>query len=430
MYQGKFDKIYSGMNHDRNNNRPGAGLFLPIIIIVLYLQIELWIPYGPYLVSGVLAALLRPATKSEYLAVAALVLLGTLSVSLSDLPGATSQEVLGRIRSLGIYFLSIMAGFGTYLVARERDVEKLHRFFKLLSLIIFSGALLENLGLIRDLSNSFRSYVFTSEILYVNDLRDIQQYGFIRPKLFTSEPSHLAKFLGLFLYLAALTAKSRSPLNMLTLIAILSMFAVQSAALLPGALMTIIHPFLFARNKYPRLFSSMLMLLVVAVSAAFIIGPEAVGRLGLDGTALEPSAYLRLVRPMQVAYHVLQERPLFGSGLGAEASLHNFIIAALSADNVPWFVRNQSVGSFVFGNIHFALILQFGVLGTLLFIVLLSRLVGRLAGDHRTQFFLFFVLYGATVGSVNTPILWGPVFLVLATLRASEASITAQPEMD
>ena len=100
-----------------------------------------------------------------------------------------------------IYSSSVALLF--FINVRKWEPELVSKLFLGFAIFILIGTMLEVYSLFKDLSDDFRHWVFRRGI-YEADLRDLALYGQIRPKLFTSEPSHVAKFyiLSLFVWFA------------------------------------------------------------------------------------------------------------------------------------------------------------------------------------------------------------------------------------
>jgi len=114
-----------------------------------------------------------------------------------------SEVFFERFKGLVHLIYSSSIGLLFFINMRKWKPELVSKLFMGFVLFILVGAMLEVYTPFKYLSDEFRHWGFRSG-LYEADLRDIFTYGQIRPKLFTSEPSHVAKFyiLSLFVWFA------------------------------------------------------------------------------------------------------------------------------------------------------------------------------------------------------------------------------------
>ena len=114
-----------------------------------------------------------------------------LTVSL--VAGGSGGEMFGyRLSS----WLQIIAALGcAHILLCAMDYrETVRKTLFLWLMFITVGVILETVfPPIRDLSETFRQIIFDGRFIYDYDGRDLLQYGFVRPKLFTQEPSHISK---------------------------------------------------------------------------------------------------------------------------------------------------------------------------------------------------------------------------------------------
>ena len=121
-----------------------------------------------------------------------------------------SEYFYERIKGFLQLFYSIIISLIFYLNIRKWEPRTICYLFLAFVILILFGTFLELFTDFKDVSDDFRENVFKGN-LYDADLRDIYFYGMIRPKLFTEEPSHVAKFyiLCLFVWFSLSEAKYR-----------------------------------------------------------------------------------------------------------------------------------------------------------------------------------------------------------------------------
>ena len=115
-----------------------------------------------------------------------------------------------RAKSLMLLTYSISMAYGAYLELIQWRRGTAARVFLVASVLILVGCFLEIYTPLKDISDSFRQFAFLERRVYVADVRDIRLFGVVRPKLFTSEPSHVAKFFLLSITIWLILEKSRS----------------------------------------------------------------------------------------------------------------------------------------------------------------------------------------------------------------------------
>ena len=103
------------------------------------------------------------------------------------------------LNSIAQLFVSILIGFYFFQLLKSFKTPHLYRICLSVVIITLIGCFFEILGLpIKSFSDWFRSkFLFSSA---TENLRDVVHYGFARPYFFTTEPSHVAKFLFILFY--------------------------------------------------------------------------------------------------------------------------------------------------------------------------------------------------------------------------------------
>ena len=226
---------------------PFAVIFVLIYLIGVYTHVVLYLSpffFIPSIGVGIGGGLLlmknvRRIRISHLGPILGVLIIGVLTVFW----GPEASSYFGE-RVKGLAYLSYSMGFAyaLFLELRQWERGEVAGLFKLLSILIVVGCLLENYTRFRGVSDAFRFAVFRSGV-YDSWERDLGTFGMIRPKLFTSEPSYVALlflffstiWLGLsqerrkYLYYGALIAMAlfliRSPIILLAApIALVVMF--------------------------------------------------------------------------------------------------------------------------------------------------------------------------------------------------------------
>src|SRR5437867_8622136 len=127
--------------------------------------------------------------------------LGLVTVAGMALAPAAVPYLAERLKGLVYLFYSLWIAYSVFLVLRLWPARRVAGLFGWISVVLIIGAALENyLPGVREVSDAFRRMVYPSQYLYTDDVRDIQLFGAIRPKLLAEEPSYLALFFVLSIY--------------------------------------------------------------------------------------------------------------------------------------------------------------------------------------------------------------------------------------
>ena len=390
-----------------------------LCLLGLYLQINVFFPYGLYILSGTLLLVLY-GIRREYLIIWVLfTLLGAVSIYPLAFDPDLQIGFMEQVSSLGMLGLTVLSSFGLYAGAITMEREEFSKLFLSLSVLIILGALLEVAGPLAPVSDAFRNMAYPSKITYGNDLRDLATAGFVRPKFFTSEPSHLAKMLGLFLALAALTTQSPGKKVAALMLWFPGYLVVGSAAMAAGLVVLIVD---IAVSPDTRRYIYNPLAVIPMGALVLIVGivlfEHLVPRLGLGGGEIEPSAFLRIYAPWIAAMDAFFSRPLLGFGLGAESNIRNFLYEVYTSGYAPKHVWS-STRSITYGNLHAGMIIQFGIIGSLAWIWMMGKLRRSLGGSQPLIFWSFYVVLGWLVAPLNTPMFWGQIILISAAVKVS-----------
>jgi len=279
------------------------------------------------------------------------------------------------------------------------------------------------LDVIRAPSDAFRVWAYAELYgLYDADLRDINLVGWLRPKLFSQEPSHVTK-----LFIAAVNAWLLVNVTwrkaLVVAVATVAMLVIMGSPMLlvsAGISLAIV-----AMNQRQALSSRVVTLAVVlligaSVGAYFaettfstaVTRVETVTESSAGSDSEEVTAdSRRVVLPYLVLVDTLFRSPLFGAGVGGKE-----VIA--TARNM-----SESSSTMVIGNNAFAALGIFlGLVGGGLFIYLLLRHM-RYTGVHRLGLMVLIVaLFSQLMGGIDTFRYWGFIALLWGALAVSDAA--------
>ncbi|WP_146592389.1 hypothetical protein [Puniceibacterium confluentis] len=383
-------------------------------ILGLYLQVPLGVPYGLFLLPSLVLSVLAFPGPAPYHPMIFFLVFGTVMLLItsfahpSDLGNQTSSTIL--------LWLSIFASLAVGTQLRRLGKRRMAKWFWWITVAIIIGALLERLGPLRPISDGIRSALYPASILYDGEARDLANHGFVRPKLLTSEPSHLGKFFATFITVAA-ALDSRRIKHLVVNVAGYMVIASPVILIAVGVIVLMILQARGWRRSFRSPFIMLPAVLTLALVAVYVYQIATV-RLSGNGGGIEPSTYQRIVQPYLVMMMSLEQRPLFGYGLGSQALLERFFHITFVSSYAPEFFRNESYEiARSFGNIHFGMVAQFGVLGSAIWLFCIEQ-IRRSFSAAAIPFWAFYVGYGFFTAAVNTPLLIAPLCLVAFGLSA------------
>ncbi|MDA3822501.1 MAG: hypothetical protein PF450_07840, partial [Bacteroidales bacterium] len=266
------------------------------------------------------------------------------------------------------------------------------------------------------LSDDFRHWVFQRGV-YEADLRDIFTYGQIRPKLFTSEPSHVAKFyiLSLFVWFALTRNAWRYLLYIFFmvggLIIIRSPIIVLSIPLALGAeifLRESINLSSIVTKKKPVIRGTLVVAIIISVLFLTVALNTILAqrtRTAIAGT--DESFAGRITVPVLIALNTVKKYPLWGAGITGKEAIADVIFHSYREIGF----KTYDVYS---ANCNFLMIFisYYGVLGGVLFIGGFVTLIRRLEIGNGMFITLSILIFSQTMGSFVGLRTWGYVFII------------------
>lgn len=282
-------------------------------------------------------------------------------------------------------------------------------------------AVLEMAGPLKPVSDAFRDVLYGGEDLFVYaaDARDELLHGGVRPKVFTQEPSHPAKFVAAMIITWFLLARPRRRWTVLALLFGASMLSMRSPSL---ALSMVVIGFVVL-GKPERLVPDNRKLLRIGMVLAFVLAictvPLWVGLLPFERakavvTGDDASSLMRLVAPIPITISILSDYPFFGLGMGSRDLAFTAVMEVFARYDVINLQARRAESAW--SNALFQLVCYMGIVGTTLFFWWLKRLTSRIyAGDVATMLICFLAIFSAE-GTFGLMRPWLYFFLLLAAL--------------
>ncbi len=319
--------------------------------------------------------------------------------------------------SYAVFLASLPMALGVMAALRHLAADTMAKVALAAVLLILAGVAAERFAGLGAVSDPVRAFLFPAEIVYAEDLRDQLIYGAVRAKLFTSEPSHVAKgfVLALLIWYATVGGRWRVPAFYLLLAAgVLLIKSPGVMVALPAALAADLCR--MRRNGWVVMLAlAGLIAAVGALLAAQTLFPD---RLAHIASGRDGSFIIRVLLPWEVLHRAWADHPLFGLGFGAKESGIPYAIAAAQSMNLDLTAllgTNAPLGN---NGVLIGLI-QLGCLGSLLFAAVLIRFWRFACGPYWPFAAAGLLGYLTQIGGINDPRFWGGFALISGAAAAA-----------
>jgi len=273
----------------------------------------------------------------------------------------------------------------------------------------------------REFSDTVRRIIFEGRWIYDNPGRDMRDYGFIRPKLFTQEPSHVAKSFVIFgTGWYVLSSFRRRFTLLLVCTAIVTLFLGSPIVLLVVPLAWFVNRVAAGRAISGIVVAGIPLLGVAAVLLTQVFSARFTGiRNGTDA-----SFFSRYQGPYEVAIRTVAEYPVFGVGIGAKEALWKEIYAVYSfIYERSWLYRHYvEILSNAFAN-SFSF---FGIVGALIFYFLIAKWMMDFGVSAKVSLPVV-ILFLQLDGSLEGLRMWGSIAVILGSYSMAVKGRGASP---
>lgn len=412
-------------------------LFLFGIYTGLGLTIAKGVPFpsAPSGVAGVLLMLRRASRVHESHVIALLVVLVLYLVNVLLAPNETF--LLKRVTGFIQLSYSLIIGYALFLTFVHADRRQLGRLLLFLCVAILIGCLLERtVPAFQALSDAARAKLYDENMIYKSDLRDLELYGGVRPKLFTSEPSAVA--IGFTIFCAGWLMIApwrdwRIKLGVYLGLLFCAYLVIHGPTLVLGLVLVV--PYLMIlqpwRSKTPRrqilwgrlvgvgaLGAALAVVALLAMSHLFAARFEEVAN---DS---DPSFFYRVIGPTLVAFDVMVRHPLTGAGLTGEEFIADRVLQVyyMSPSFSPrW---EYSTTAAVLTNYFWLHWIYLGPVWGVVLIAALSVWLRALGVANITACWIGWVVLGQASGAYVSPKTW----MILLLIGAASVLHRRQPE--
>ena len=385
--------------------------------ISFYISDELYIPYIPCGIAAIYFLIYNfNALKfKNILPILYLSFVTLLGIIFSD---HISEYDIERMKGFIQLIYSMFLSFIFYLNLKKWNPHKLCRLFIFFIFFILIGAILEIYTDFKEISDNFRNIVFRSN-LYNADLRDIYFYGIIRPKLFTEEPSHVAKFYTLCLFVWFSLSNHKYRYIILFILTSIGLFLIRSPILLIIVPISYFIEIFLRKNLKFKIILKRKRVILEKSLAVIIVFLTILGlysfntvlekRLTEIASGNDDSFNLRFLGPGLIAIEVLKEYPIWGAGVTGKEAISGIIDEVYYKINVNYY----SIHSFS-TNIAMSFLIYYGLLGGILFGLGVIFLLKRLQINHKFFILITFLIFGQTMGAFVGLRPWGYFFVIVS----------------
>lgn len=329
-----------------------------------------------------------------------------------------SQLVMGgEGRGIALLTLcySITLGYLLYCIYQHYEISNLV-FLYFLFFLLLGGILEINFDLVKAISDDFGQLMHPN--FYTSDMRDMNMVGSIRPKFFSSEPSHFAKFY--VLMLICWYVSSSNPKKSL----IAYVLAITGFLLNPTGITTVCFLIILALQflSMKSIGKRIAFLVLIIPTFTIFLFPVIYSLLGdriSSMTKMEDISFIiRLILPAYLAIEALSNNILLGVGFGGRRILEDayaYFFIGVDTAGIDFLDLFDSK----FNNVFWEFIINFGLLFIGIELYFLCQILKN-QGCSRNQiakFLIVIIAMSNTFGGIALPRFWGYFFLILAAIN-------------
>lgn len=290
-------------------------------------------------------------------------------------------------------------------------------------------AFLEVYGPIKPLIDAIRQLYTSATSIYEATERDIQQYGAVRPTVFTSEPSSLGNFYGVLWAYVILSVRNR-PLHVAVNIALMgiAVFLIRSPTLLGYAVIVPGLALVLARRPilgYTYLVAVLAFVLIVPgtlwVQRDYVQNPS------LNEFLSTGSYFIRQIAPLISVDKALSASPLFGAAFNyyevARDSTYSLLSFFHGGFYDAGFLTIMPAGQYV-TNAAWEFVGVYGAVGGVTFVVILLRLLKTLNIQHGPALLLATASLWTSHAGITLAFTWTPLMVLSLAFYAPRARVS------
>ena len=262
-----------------------------------------------------------------------------LTIALSPGYDHLNEKFLSLIQCCLALTVTVM----TVLLMQQLRPEMLEGALLVLWVLIIVGCLLEIAGVTREISDAFRTWAYEETYhLYAGFDRDLRLVGWERPKLFSTEPSHVSTIFIVAVNSWLMLRVTKTKI-FATLAATATMLIIMGSPMIVVSAAITLAILVWNRgagvaSKAAMVIAALLVGLVFVVFFAeettsnVTTRIESIGDETLEENPEPSSENLRVVYPFLTLYEVWERWPVFGAGIGGtEVLMERIIFQGLNA---------------------------------------------------------------------------------------------------
>lgn len=413
-----------------------TGLLI-LFLLGIYLNLSINLGRGvpvPTVIAGPagLALLVRNAGRIEgrhLMALLAVILLFLVSI----LSAPDYRFLFERFKGFVQLSYSLIIGYGVFVTILKYDRDQIGRIFLGFCLIVIAGCALENYAGLRAVSDAFRAAVFEIGV-YKADIRDLEYYGMIRPKLFTSEPSAVTFSFTLYAFTWFMLSTWR--LKLLVYLAMLAagFLLMRGPTLLLGFLLVIPYELCIAgrrasgdstQRNVVRLFVASVLAVLLLFAFYGIATTFYSERLTQILNGSDPSFFSRVIGPSRVAAQVMSQHPVAGAGITGEEFIADIVLQIYTiSPELPSAWRYANVQD-VLTNYFWLHWIYLGIVWGLVMLAALAWYMRALGTPSLVFCGAVWLIFGQASGAYVAPRVWLVLYLSCAAAALYRQSMPA-----
>lgn len=342
-----------------------------------------------------------------------------LSIVLSPGHAYLTEKLLSVVQCCLALSVTVM----TVRLMLQMRREVLERALQVLWGLLLAGSVLEVTGLTRELSDAFRVWAYEGTYtLYDGDARDINFVGWVRPKVFSIEPSVVTKMF-VALINSWLLVRVTGMKAAIVAIATGAMFVIMGSPMLVVSAAITLTILVWNRQTSIRTrVVTVLATLLVSVLFMSFFGETAmstldvrlqrIGSIQADGQLEQRSENLRAVVPWLTLVNTWSRWPIFGVGFGGKEVV---LEESRLSDTNYRFAMGANAAAEVWTYL--------GLLGGAWFIWLLLREASQTGVRLPAMMLAVVFLFSMLMGGLDSFRYWGHITLLWGALAVADSNV-------
>jgi len=309
--------------------------------------------------------------------------------------------------------ISIVIGYAAF-IEIQKNSYRVSKVFNIIIIVLLTVVFLEVFfSPFQSFSDLIRDTIYSGG-KYINDQRDIEQFGFIRPKAFSREPSFITGFFAYLVIPYYCFSKNRlnALRNSLLYGFVLLVLSFSIKALIPLFIILVLH---YSNKLLVLKISQSFQILVLGAILVYISFYFFKDRIMNIIAGQDLSSFIRINIPAILSYKVLLNDPLFGWGFANKEVIESEIIRNVF-QFYEWIKANSENLSGL-NNYFFGTIIYFGILGTIVVMYSIVNILGRLPVNVKLLCILLIFILGFTQGGWITLKFWVRFYIILASFK-------------